>query len=123
MSEESVPGVLQRIVDAINAGDADAFISAFAADGSIEDWGRVLSGAEEIRRWAVAEAIDAGATMRMLRADPAAEPAAHVAAGSLSDSAEARLAWRGRGFTIESTASVTVRGDRAVSLRLVPYTS
>lgn len=104
---------MRRIVDAINAGDADAFVSVFADDGSIEDWGRTLSGAEEIREWVVTEAIAPGAAMRMFSAG-SADPADELA--------EARLSWRGRGFTIESTARVTVRGGRAVSLRLVPLT-
>ena len=49
MTSVSVPLVVQRAVDAINAGDTDMFVEAFSADGLIDDWGRVLQGHAGVR--------------------------------------------------------------------------
>ena len=59
MSEMKMPAAVQRMIDAINDGDSDAFVAAFTADGTIDDWGRVLSGEQGLRQWARTDAIGA----------------------------------------------------------------
>lgn len=49
MTGISVPAPVQRVVDAINAADTDAFVAAFTDDGFVDDWGRVLRGPEGVR--------------------------------------------------------------------------
>ncbi|RYJ04773.1 MAG: nuclear transport factor 2 family protein, partial [Actinomycetales bacterium] len=50
-SEAPVPAPVSAVVDAINAGDTDAFVAAFTADGQVDDWGRVLKGPDGVRSW------------------------------------------------------------------------
>ena len=46
-----VPSAVQRMIDATNAGDHDAFVAAFAPDAVLVDWGTVFEGAEGIAAW------------------------------------------------------------------------
>lgn len=49
MSE--VPSAVQRMIDATNAGDHDAFVAAFAPDAVLVDWGTVFEGADGVASW------------------------------------------------------------------------
>ncbi len=49
MSE--IPPAVQRMIDATNDGDSDAFVAAFADDAYLEDWGRGFHGLEGVRAW------------------------------------------------------------------------
>ena len=53
----------QAYVDAVNAGDLDALVAAFAADGEVVDVSRRIGGAEAIRTWADNEVI--GGSLRV----------------------------------------------------------
>lgn len=52
-----VPAEVQRLLDAANAGDVDAFLAGFAEDGVVDDWGREFRGAAAIRGWSDNEFI------------------------------------------------------------------
>ncbi len=54
---DSVPDVVQAVLDAANRGDIDAFLDAFGAGGVVDDWGREFAGRDAIRRWSDAEFI------------------------------------------------------------------
>ena len=54
---DSVPDVVQVLLDAANRGDIDAFLAAFGAGGVVDDWGREFAGRDAIRRWSDAEFI------------------------------------------------------------------
>jgi hypothetical protein len=56
---ESLPAPVARAIDAVNAGDTDAFLSQFASDGWIDDNGRRLVGRDEMRAWSDRELIGA----------------------------------------------------------------
>ncbi|NKY58005.1 nuclear transport factor 2 family protein [Nocardia flavorosea] len=103
-----LPGPVARVVDAINAGDTEAFVTAFAADGAVDDWGRVLEGPEGVRNWADSDAIGAGARMTVLSAD------------TDGDTTHLRFDWRSRVFNGESEAFVTVAGDEVKQFRIPP---
>jgi hypothetical protein len=47
----STPVAVQKLIDATNAGDSEAFLAAFTPDAYLEDWGRGFHGREEIARW------------------------------------------------------------------------
>jgi len=47
----SVPAPIQRMVDATNAADSDAFVASFADDAYLEDWGRGFHGHDGVRSW------------------------------------------------------------------------
>ncbi len=52
-----VPAAVQRLLDAANAGDIDAFLAGFTEDGVVDDWGREFRGADAIRGWSDGEFI------------------------------------------------------------------
>jgi len=52
-----VPAPVQRLLDAANAGDVDAFLLALTDDGVVDDWGREFRGADRIRAWSDDEFI------------------------------------------------------------------
>ena len=45
------PAPIQRMIDATNAGDTDAFISTFTDDAFLTDWGREFHGRDGILSW------------------------------------------------------------------------
>jgi hypothetical protein len=49
MSE--IPAPVQRMIDATNAGDSDAFVATFTEDAYLEDWGRKFHGHDGVRSW------------------------------------------------------------------------
>ncbi|MEO8529529.1 MAG: nuclear transport factor 2 family protein [Pseudolysinimonas sp.] len=42
----SAPAPIQRMIDATNAGDHDAFLATFTADAVLVDWGKEFSGTD-----------------------------------------------------------------------------
>ena len=49
MSE--TPAAVQRMIDATNAGDHDAFVAAFTPDAVLIDWGKVFEGRDGVAAW------------------------------------------------------------------------
>ncbi|GAA2090265.1 hypothetical protein GCM10009840_31570 [Pseudolysinimonas kribbensis] len=45
------PAPVQRMVEATNAADSDAFVACFAPDAYLEDWGRGFHGREGVAAW------------------------------------------------------------------------
>lgn len=58
-----LPEPVARLVAAANSGDTDGFLDSFAPDGTVDDWGRVFTGRNEIRAWSDAEFIGVGVTL------------------------------------------------------------
>jgi|SRR5271170_2637403 hypothetical protein len=56
---ERLPAPVARAIDAVNAGDTDAFLDEFAPDGWIDDNGRRFTGHDEMRAWSDRELIGA----------------------------------------------------------------
>jgi hypothetical protein len=50
-----IPAPVARAIEAANSGNTDRFVDSFGDDGSVNDWGRVFTGREAIRRWSDAE--------------------------------------------------------------------
>ena len=98
-----VPEPVSVFVEAINAGDTEAFVALFSDDGLISDWGTEYRGHDAVRRWAESDAIGAGASMTLLAA---------ATDGAVTTT---RFAWRSRVFNGESEGIFTVRGNRLVS--------
>ena len=53
----TLPEPVARLLAAANSGDTEGFLDAFAPDGSVNDWGRVFTGRDEIKAWSDAEFI------------------------------------------------------------------
>jgi hypothetical protein len=47
----AIPAPIQRMIDATNAADSDAFVDSFTDDAYIEDWGRGFHGHDGVRSW------------------------------------------------------------------------
>ena len=59
----NIPEPVQRLLDAANAHDTDAFLASFTPDGVVDDWGREFVGAEAIRGWSDREFIGVDVTL------------------------------------------------------------
>ncbi len=101
-----IPPAVQAVVDAINAGDTEAFVAAFAPDGRVDDWGRVLSGRDGVRSWAATDAI--GQNARMTVTDAATD----------GDVTELVFDWSSRRFNGSSRAFVTVHDGVVTEFRI-----
>ena len=108
MNEFAAPAPVQRMVDAINDADTDAFVAAFAPDGFVSDWGPVKAGPEGVRAWAGSDAIGAGAQMTVLSAE------------TEGDTTRIRFGWRSSVFNGESDGIFVVAGDRLASFTIPP---
>jgi hypothetical protein len=49
--EAELEAPIRTMIDATNRGDRETFLSAFADDAILTDWGRTFSGKTEIARW------------------------------------------------------------------------
>lgn len=45
------PVAVQRMIDATNAADREAFVAAFTDDAYLEDWGRKFHGHDGVASW------------------------------------------------------------------------
>ncbi|ANG99488.1 hypothetical protein A8A54_18905 [Brucella pseudogrignonensis] len=102
----SLPPALQSAVEAINAGDTDAFVAAFSSEGVINDWGRVLKGADGVRSWAHSDAIGAQARMTV------------VESTTTGDTTHIVFDWQSRVFNGRSEAYVTLVDGLVAEFRI-----
>lgn len=109
MSDIEVPAPVQTMIDAINEGDTEAFVAAFAADGFVSDWGTVKAGPDGVRGWAESDAIGAGAKMTVLSAE------------TEGDTTRIRFGWSSSVFNGESDGIFVVGGDRLASFTIPPH--
>lgn len=58
-----VPSPVAEFIDAVNRHDEQAFLDAFAEGGSVDDWGRVFTGRDQIKGWSDNEFIGAHGTL------------------------------------------------------------
>ncbi len=107
MSEIKMPAAVQRVVDAINDGDSDAFVAAFTTDGTINDWGRVLAGEAGLRQWARTDAIGANAEMTVITA---------VTHGTTT---RVRFGWSSEVFNGDSSGVFEVDNDLVTNFTLL----
>lgn len=101
-----LPPALQVAVDAINASDEDAFVTAFSPDGFINDWGRILKGRDGVRSWARSDAIGAGAVMTLTGAT-ATGATTHIV-----------FDWKSRVFNGQSEAYFTIADGLITEFRI-----
>ena len=59
----TIPEPVARLVAAANSGDTPGFLDTFAAEGTVNDQGRVFTGRDEIQRWSDAEFIGRQVTL------------------------------------------------------------
>lgn len=105
-----IPAPIAAFIDATNAGDSEAFVAAFADDGSLDDWGRVARGHDGIRAWDRTDNI--GKQSHFDLVDIAPEAAA--------DTYLVHLRVSGNGFNGTSPFRFALRGELIESVVIVP---
>ena len=65
----AVPPPVSRLLEAANAHDTNAFLSAFTDDGVVDDWGREFSSREAIRGWSDSEFIGVAVSLSVTDAN------------------------------------------------------
>lgn len=102
----TLPAEVQAVVDAINDGDTEAFVAAFAVDGRVDDWGRVLTGSDGVRSWAATDAIGQNARIDVIEAT--------------IDGATTHIVfdWSSNRFNGRSEAYVTVAAGKVAEFRI-----
>jgi ketosteroid isomerase-like protein len=110
MSETTgtVPEAVQRMIDATNAADTDAFVDAFTDDAYLEDWGRGFHGHDGVRSWD--------------RTDNIGKRSHFEALGSRRDGDDDIVTLRvsGDGFNGTSDIRFTVRDGRIARMLITP---
>lgn len=104
-----LPVPVQQLVDAINAGDTEAFVDSFTSDAVVNDWGRVLTGHDGVRSWAETDAIGQNAQMTVQDA---------TTDGNVT---ELRFGWSSNRFNGTSSAFATVVGEKVSEFRIPPH--
>ena len=64
----TLPKPVETYIQAINAGDADAFQSSFAHDAVVKDVGREFRGISAIKEWASQEIFAVNVTLDVIEA-------------------------------------------------------
>jgi len=110
MADHLEPAV-RTLIDAANAGDIDAFLAGFTADGVVDDWGREFRGTDRIRSWSDAEFI--GKRVSLAVRDVAVRDVAVRDART-----EVIADVSGDGFNGPSTFTFDVDGDRVARMTI-----
>lgn len=96
----TTPPVIQRFIDATNAGDTAAFLEAFTPDAFLSDWGRGFIGRDGIAEWNKTDSIGVQSKFRLLGVEPS------------GDGYRVKLAVSGNGYNGEGTMAITLTGGR-----------
>jgi ketosteroid isomerase-like protein len=97
----TTPPVIQRFIDATNAGDTAAFLEAFTPDAFLSDWGRDFTGRAGIASWNETDNIGVQSKFRLIEVEP-----------NGADAYRVRLALSGNGYNGEGTMAFTLIGGR-----------
>ena len=105
-----IPASITAFIDATNAGDSDAFVAAFAEDGSLDDWGRVAQGHAGIRKWDRTDNIGKHSHFELVDIAEEAEPGTFLV----------HLKVTGNGFNGTSPFRFTLRDGLIQTVAIVP---
>jgi hypothetical protein len=101
-----LPAPVQAAVDAANAGDVEAHLDTFGADGAVDDWGREFRGRAAIRGWSDAEFIGKQVVLDVTGVERSGDIVTITAQVG------------GNGFNGPSHFAFTVDGDRISLMRI-----
>ena len=102
-----LPTPVKEFVEAVNAGDESAFLSFFdEAKGSINDWGRIMTGHKEIKAWSDKEFIGAKGKMTPQRVE--------VTGNVISLWA----GWKSNYYSGDSKFVFTTDGNKVIEMRI-----
>jgi SnoaL-like domain len=101
-----VPPPVDKLVEAINGGDTEAFLAFFSPNGAVEDWGRRFEGRAAIRRWSDKELIGAKGVMTVTKAS--------VRGSKITMDAD----WKSNFYTGSGRFTFTIEGDKISEMRI-----
>lgn len=103
-----VPPAVQRVIDATNASDHDAFVAAFSPDAVLVDWGKEFDGREGVAAWDESDNIGRGSHFELsaIEAD--------------GDEWVATLDVTGGGFNGTSNFRFTIVNDLITRMEIAP---
>lgn len=105
-----IPAPISRFISTTNAADSDAFVALFTADGSLDDWGRVVHGHDGIRSWDSTDNIGKQSQFELVDIGEEAAPDTYLV----------HLKVTGKGFNGVSPFRFTLRGDLIERVVIVP---
>jgi SnoaL-like domain len=103
---DQVPAVVREALEGANIHDTSRFLRCFAANGAVDDWGRVFTGHEQIRRWSDAEFIGKNVIL------------SDLGFTDDDDHIVVRATVGGDGYTGPSTFTFTVREEKIWLMRI-----
>jgi ketosteroid isomerase-like protein len=104
--EHELPVGVQKVIEATNAGDSEAFLAAFTHDGVVVDHERTFTGHAEIARWNDDENIGVHAHFDI------------EGTQRTGNTTTVRLAVSGDGYNGASTFAFETDGNRVRSMRI-----
>ena len=110
MTGIALPGPIQAFVDTTNLGDAEGFLDLFTADATLDDWGRIFTGRDEIARWNRTDNIGRQARFEPLAVEPGPAAGTYVVT----------LRVTGGGFNGTSPITFRLRDDRIAVVVIAP---
>lgn len=105
----TVPPPIQRMIDATNSADSDAFVACFSEDAYLEDWGRTFRGHDGVRAWDASDNI--GKHSRMVATDVRAD----------GDDVIVTVTVTGQGFQGSGPIRFHIEEDRITRLVITPH--
>jgi hypothetical protein len=108
MELSDTPAAIRTFIDATNAGDSDAFVAAFTADATLDDWGRKFAGHAGVRDWDRTDNIGVQSHFDLLALEP----------GEALDSYVGTIRVRGNGYNGTGPMVFQLRDGLVASLRI-----
>lgn len=105
-ADQPVPTPVERLINAANQGDSDAFVAAFGSDGVVDDWCREFRGPAAIRGWSDQEFIGVNVSLTVL----------DTTIGGSTVTVTAQVG--GNGYTGPSHFRFSLRGDRVARMAI-----
>ncbi|MDX2355835.1 nuclear transport factor 2 family protein [Dietzia sp. PP-33] len=106
MAAPTIPEPVASFITAVNNHDEQAFLDAFAPDGTVDDWGRTFTGREQIKAWSDKEFIGSRGTLAVEEVD--------VAGGTITVTGD----WRSNHANGRSTFVFELDGDKLAKMTI-----
>lgn len=103
-----LPAPAQRVIDATNSGDREAFLAAFAPDAVLVDWGKEFVGRDAIAGWDETDNIGRSSRIRVSSVEE--EDGTWLAGVEVS----------GQGFNGTGFFRFTITGDSVRRMEITP---
>lgn len=104
------PSPIAQFIATTNAGDSDAFVALFSEDGTLDDWGRISHGHENVRQWDRTDNIGKRSRFELVS----------IVEESLPETYLVHLRVTGHGFNGVSPFRFTLRGNLIQHVVIIP---